>query len=150
MKIYGKAGEADADIAAIPRNFHVKLEFPEEVLAAAEAVPDEIPQEELAQRVFYEHPVTFTIDPEDAKDHDDAVALRVEPDGRYTLLVHIAESRTMSRGQPHRPRSPERRPACIARQSLSDAAAEAQQQHCSLKEGKLRLTKTVSMTLAKT
>ena len=68
-----------------------RLEFPEDALAEAEAVPDEIPESELAQRVFYEHPVTFTIDPEDAKDHDDAIALRVEPDGKFTLLVHIAD-----------------------------------------------------------
>jgi len=147
-KIYGKAGEAEADIAAILENFHVKLEFPEDALDEAEAIPDDIPEEELAQRVFYEHPVTFTIDPEDAKDHDDAVALRVEPDGKFTLLVHIADvSYYVKEGSPIDREARERATSVyLPGKVYPMLPPKLSNNMCSLKEGKLRLTKTISMT----
>ena len=150
-KIYGKAGEADADIAAILENFHVKLEFAEAALAEAEAIPEEIPEEELAQRVFYDHPVTFTIDPEDAKDHDDAVALRVEEDGRYTLLVHIADvSYYVKEGSPIDIEARERATSVyLPGRVYPMLPPKLSANMCSLKEGKLRLTKTISMTFGK-
>jgi ribonuclease R len=150
-KIYGKAGEADADIAAILENFHVKLEFSEEALAEAEAIPDEIPEDELAQRVFYEHPVTFTIDPEDAKDHDDAVALRVEPDGGYTLLVHIADvSYYVKEDSPIDREARERATSVyLPGKVYPMLPPKLSNNMCSLKEGKLRLTKTITMTYGK-
>ena len=150
-KIYGKAGEADADIAAILENFHVKLEFAEDALAEAEAIPDEIPEEELAQRVFYEHPVTFTIDPEDAKDHDDAVALRVESDGRYTLFVHIADvSYYVKEDSPIDREARERATSVyLPGKVYPMLPPKLSNNMCSLKEGKLRLTKTISMTYGK-
>ncbi len=151
VKIFGKAGDADADIAAILENYDVKTSFPEEVLAAADAIEDEIPEEELARRVNYEHPVTFTIDPDDAKDHDDAVAIRTEPNGNVTLLVHIADVAHY-----------------VREDSVIDLEARARatsvylpgrvypmlppslsNDQCSLKEGKLRLTNTVSITYGK-
>ena len=151
VKIYGKAGEADADIAAILENFHVKQAFPEEALAEAEAIPDEIPEKELAQRVFYEHPVTFTIDPEDAKDHDDAVALRVEPDGRFTLLVHIADvSYYVKENSPIDKEARERATSVyLPGKVYPMLPPKLSANMCSLKEGKLRLTKTISMTYGK-
>ncbi len=150
-KIYGKAGEADADIAAILENFHVKLEFTEEALAEAEAIPDEIPAEELAQRVFYEHPITFTIDPEDAKDHDDAVALRVESNGDYTLLVHIADvSYYVTEDSPIDREARERATSVyLPGKVYPMLPPKLSNNMCSLKEGKLRLTKTISMTYGK-
>lgn len=150
-RIYGKAGEADADIAAILENFHVKLEFSEEALAEAEAIPDDIPEEELAQRVFYEHPVTFTIDPEDAKDHDDAVALRTHPDGTYTLLVHIADvSYYVKEDSPIDREARERATSVyLPGKVYPMLPPKLSNNMCSLKEGKLRLTKTISMTYGK-
>jgi ribonuclease R len=151
LKIYGKAGEADADIAAILENFHVKQAFSEEALAEAESIPEDIPQEELAQRVFYEHPVTFTIDPEDAKDHDDAVALRVEPDGRFTLLVHIADvSYYVKEDSPIDREARERATSVyLPGKVYPMLPPKLSNNMCSLKEGKLRLTKTISMTFGK-
>ncbi|HYF51848.1 MAG TPA: ribonuclease R [Planctomycetota bacterium] len=151
VKVYGPAGTADADIVAIVENFNVKTEFPEEVLRAAEEIPEEIPESELAQRTCYDHPVTFTIDPVDARDHDDAVALRREPDGRWTLLVHIAdvsyyvpEDGIIDKEARQRATS-----VYLPGQVYPMLPHKLSNNVCSLKEGKRRLTKTVSMTFGK-
>ena len=148
VKVFGKAGEADADISAIIENFKIKTAFPDEVLAQAEKISEEIPESELAQRIFYEHPVTFTIDPEDAKDHDDAVAIQREDDGTYTLLVHIAdvahyvpEDGVLDIEARERGTS-----VYLPGKVYPMLPPKISNNVCSLKEGKLRLTKTVKMT----
>jgi ribonuclease R len=148
VKVFGQAGEADADIMAILENFGVKQKFPDDVLRAAEEVPEDLPEDELAQRVFYEHPVTFTIDPEDARDHDDAVALRREDDGRYTLLVHIADvSYYVKEGSVIDREAAERATSVyLPGRVYPMLPPKLSNNMCSLKEGQLRLTKTCSMT----
>lgn len=66
-------------------------EFPEDVMAEAEAVPDAPSQEDLIGRVDLRQEVTFTIDGADAKDLDDAVHIKRLPNGNYELGVHIAD-----------------------------------------------------------
>ena len=150
-KIFGKAGDADADIAAILENYHVKQVFPDEVLDAAEAVSEEISDAELAQRVQYFHPVTFTIDPEDAKDHDDAVAIQTEPNGDITLLVHIADvSHYVQEDSVIDVEARERATSVyLPGRVYPMLPPKLSNNMCSLKEGKLRLTKTVSITFGK-
>lgn len=151
VKIFGKAGEADADIAAILENYNVKQVFPEEVLAAADAIESEISDSELAQRVNYEQPVTFTIDPDDAKDHDDAVAIRAEANGNYTLLVHIADvSHYVIEDSPIDREARERATSVYLPGRVYPMLPQRlSNDMCSLKEGKLRLTKTVAITFGK-
>ncbi len=66
-------------------------EFPKEVLDQAEAVPEEVPENEIVGRVDYRNEITFTIDGADAKDLDDAVHAKRLENGNYELGVHIAD-----------------------------------------------------------
>jgi len=67
------------------------LEFPPHVEEAAQAIPNTIPAEEIAKRRDIRDTVCVTIDPYDARDHDDAVSLDVLPDNTYQLGIHIAD-----------------------------------------------------------
>jgi ribonuclease R len=144
VHVFGKAGEADADIQAILQNNGIRTEFPAEVLRQADAIPETIPDEELRQRTDYTQPVTFTIDPEDARDHDDAVALVRERDGRTTLLVHIADvSYYVPEESAIDLEARERATSVYLPGQVFPMLPPKLSNHlCSLKEGQLRLTKT--------
>lgn len=67
------------------------LFFPEEVLEETARIPDIIPQSEIKNRKDVRETLTFTIDPVDAKDFDDAISFRVLKNGNYEIGVHIAD-----------------------------------------------------------
>lgn len=67
------------------------LQFPDEVLEEAARIPDTISEEEIAKRRDFRGILTFTIDPIDAKDFDDALSIRVLKNGNYEIGVHIAD-----------------------------------------------------------
>src|SRR6476469_3197377 len=67
------------------------LGFSDEVLEEAARIPDQIAQEEISKRKDFRDVLTFTIDPVDAKDFDDALSLRVLKNGNYEIGVHIAD-----------------------------------------------------------
>lgn len=67
------------------------LFFPEEVIEESERIPDAIPQSEIRNRKDIREILTFTIDPVDAKDFDDAISFRVLKNGNYEIGVHIAD-----------------------------------------------------------
>lgn len=89
--VLGKKGENDTEMNAILTDFGFPLKFPDEVEKAAQAIPDEIPTEEIAKRRDFRDILTFTIDPFDAKDFDDAISFRVLDNGNYEIGVHIAD-----------------------------------------------------------
>jgi ribonuclease R len=91
VEVLGPAGDARVEVMGVARGFGLPLSFPEGVLRAAERLPGEIPQEEIRSRLDLRKTVCFTIDPEDAKDFDDAVSLEELTGGRYRLGVHIAD-----------------------------------------------------------
>ncbi len=91
LEVLGPRGEPRVEIAAIARKFHFETEFPEEVIDEAHAIPDRIPEEEIAARLDLRDTLCFTIDPEDAKDFDDAVSIGTDDGGNYLLGVHIAD-----------------------------------------------------------
>jgi len=90
-EVLGYPGEPGIDVISIIREFGLPSEFPPYVLREAESLSEEIPPEELARREDLRALPAVTIDPEDAKDFDDAVSLEVLGDGRYRLGVHIAD-----------------------------------------------------------
>jgi len=90
-EILGKSGEVRAEMTAVAREFQLPLEFPREVLQEVTSIPNSIPKEEYGRRLDLRELVCFTIDPEDAKDFDDAVSLELLPDGNFRLGVHIAD-----------------------------------------------------------
>ncbi len=91
VEVLGLMGEPGVDIELVIRKFHIPHNFPPEVLAAAEAVPEEVSAAEIAKRVDLRDHDIVTIDGETAKDFDDAVEVRQLPNGNYLLGVHIAD-----------------------------------------------------------
>ena len=91
VEILGKTGENEAEIHSIMTEFGLPLRFPEQVIREAEAISEEIPASEIKKRHDFRKTLTFTIDPEDAKDFDDAISFRVLENGNYEVGVHIAD-----------------------------------------------------------
>ena len=91
VRILGKAGEHEVEIHAILAEFDLPAEFPPEVEEAAENIPAGISNEEIAKRRDMREVITLTIDPDDAKDLDDALSLRKLPNGNWEVGVHIAD-----------------------------------------------------------
>jgi len=87
----GSLDEAGVDLKVIVAKYGLPDRFPDEVEAAAAAVPTSVRPQELERRRDFREQVTFTIDPETAKDHDDAVGIELLPGGRCRLSVHIAD-----------------------------------------------------------
>ncbi len=77
--------------AAIISEFNLPEQFPSAVLKETDKLPDAIPESEIKKRLDLRGETIFTIDPEDAKDFDDAVSLTPNEDGTVTLGVHIAD-----------------------------------------------------------
>ncbi|MDB5197064.1 MAG: ribonuclease [Flaviaesturariibacter sp.] len=67
------------------------LEFDDEVLEETARIPDVISEEEISKRKDFRKILTFTIDPVDAKDFDDAISIRILKNGNYEIGVHIAD-----------------------------------------------------------
>ena len=91
VEILGSSGELAVELRSVLREFKLKEEFPPEVLDHTEAIPVDLPEQALEGRVDLRNDLCFTIDPEDAKDFDDAVSLAVLTDGTQRLGVHIAD-----------------------------------------------------------
>ena len=90
-KILGKPGEHNTEIHAILAEYGLPSEFPQEVEAYAQQLDTTIKEEEIALRRDMRGVLTFTIDPRDAKDFDDALSFRVLEDGNFEVGVHIAD-----------------------------------------------------------
>lgn len=91
VEILGKAGSYDTEIAATAREFGLSYKFPKQVLKEAESFIDEIQDEEIQKRLDLRNQIIFTIDPEDAKDFDDAVSVEILENGNYSVGIHIAD-----------------------------------------------------------
>ena len=90
-RILGKAGENETEMHAILFQFGFDPEFPQAVEAEAGTFPDELPKSEIAKRRDMRGTTTFTIDPVDAKDFDDALSYRELGDDLIEVGVHIAD-----------------------------------------------------------
>lgn len=91
IDILGKAGENNTEMNAILAEFGLPYKYPEKVEAAANKIPDDITAEEIAKREDMRSTTTFTIDPRDAKDFDDALSIKQLKNGRWEVGVHIAD-----------------------------------------------------------
>ena len=87
----GRAGEMSSEIASLIEQFDVRIEFPEEVIAEAEAYPSKLTARDLEGRRDLREKSIFTIDPYDARDFDDAISIEQHEDGDVTLGIHIAD-----------------------------------------------------------
>lgn len=91
VEVLGRPGNNDTEMNAIMAEYELPVKFPPNVLKAAEKIPLEIPEEEIRKRRDCRDVVTFTIDPKDAKDFDDALSVRELKKGIYEVGVHIAD-----------------------------------------------------------
>lgn len=91
MEVLGYPDEAGMDILTLIKEFELPLSFPEEVEEELNVLPERLENKELERRLDFRNTNCFTIDPVDAKDHDDAVSLEIKPNGNYLLGVHIAD-----------------------------------------------------------
>src|SRR5260370_1370093 len=91
VEVLGFIGDPGVDIEVVIRKLHIPHLFPDDVIAEAEGVPSDVAAEEIGRRVDCRDRNIITIDGETAKDFDDAVEVRVLPNGNYLLGVHIAD-----------------------------------------------------------
>ena len=91
IDVLGKAGDNTTEMHAILAEYGLPYTYPQSVEAAAEKIPAEITPEDYAEREDFRDVVTFTIDPKDAKDFDDALSIRLLKPGLWEVGVHIAD-----------------------------------------------------------
>jgi ribonuclease R len=90
-QILGEQGENDTEMNAILAQFGFPLSFPPEVEKEADEIPEEISESEVKRRRDFRDTITFTIDPADAKDFDDAISFKKLENGNYEVGIHIAD-----------------------------------------------------------
>ena len=91
IEILGTPGENEVEMHAILAEFGLPLDIPKKVLQAADKIPDEITDEEISKRKDFRNITTFTIDPFDAKDFDDALSFEKHENGNISVGIHIAD-----------------------------------------------------------
>lgn len=91
IEVLGDVGENNTEMHAILAEFGLPYEFPKDVERAADLIPIIITKEEIAKRRDFRNITTFTIDPVDAKDFDDALSIQKLKTGNWEIGVHIAD-----------------------------------------------------------
>lgn len=91
IDVLGEKGDNTTEMHAILAEFGLPYKYPADVEAAADHIDAGITAEEVAKRIDMRGVTTFTIDPRDAKDFDDALSLRKLPNGLWEVGVHIAD-----------------------------------------------------------
>lgn len=91
IKVLGKPGEHNTEIHGILAEYGLPYDFPIEVEAYANKIDTSVTEEEIAKRRDMRKTLTFTIDPKDAKDFDDALSFEKLDNGNYEIGIHIAD-----------------------------------------------------------
>ena len=91
IRVLGKPGEHNTEIHAILAEYGLPADFPVEVEVYAQKIDTSIQESEIAKRRDMRDTLTFTIDPKDAKDFDDALSFKKLENGNYEIGIHIAD-----------------------------------------------------------
>ena len=91
IRVLGPAGEHETEIHSIMAEFGLPFTFPRKILEAAKNISSDISGDEISKRRDFRSVTTFTIDPEDAKDFDDALSIKELKNGNLEIGVHIAD-----------------------------------------------------------
>ncbi len=91
IDVLGTPGEHEVEIHAILAEFELPYKFSDEVIAASEKISDKITSKDYSSRRDFRNVTTFTIDPDDAKDFDDAISLQTLDNGNLEIGIHIAD-----------------------------------------------------------
>jgi ribonuclease R len=150
VQVLGFPGDPGVDVLTVIHKFNLPMAFPRGVETEADEIPAAIAENEIARRLDLRHKTVFTIDPEDAKDHDDAVSLDVTSSG-YQLGIHIAD--VSHYVQPHSHLDKEARmrtsSAYLVDRVLPMLPERLSNNLCSLRENVDRLTLSVIVDLDK-
>ncbi len=90
-EVLGQAGENEAEIHSIMAEFGLPFRFPKKIEKAADQISDLITEEEIKKRRDFRDITTFTVDPHDAKDFDDALSIKEIEKDKYEIGIHIAD-----------------------------------------------------------
>ena len=90
IEVLGWPGDPGVDMISVIHRYGLRTSFPDNVLAEARGVPEQPEPSEIVRRKDWRDKLVITIDPADAKDHDDAIWVEKSPRG-WTLAVHIAD-----------------------------------------------------------
>ena len=148
-EVLGAAGEKDVDLKAVIVQFNLPGPFPDEVKdQARQAIDNFDPEVERQQRLDLTDQIVCTIDPDDAKDYDDAISLRQVANGNWELGVHIADvSYFVPEGTPLDLEAAERGNSCYFPGYVIPMLPEILSNGvCSLQEGVPRLCKSAFIT----
>ena len=91
VEVLGDPGEHEVEIHAILAEYELPYRFSDEIIKASEKISDKITSKDLSGRKDFRKVTTFTIDPDDAKDFDDAISTRKLENGNWEIGVHIAD-----------------------------------------------------------
>jgi ribonuclease R len=91
IEVLGRPGEPGVDVLSVLHRYDLPEKMPAKIIKAAEEINGEIFREAIEARMDLRDKLIFTIDPEDAKDFDDAISLEKLPNGNFYLGVHIAD-----------------------------------------------------------
>jgi ribonuclease R len=149
IEVLGWPGDAGIDMLAVIHRFGLRTSFPEPVLAEARAVPETPTPAEIARRKDWRRQLVITIDPADAKDHDDAIWLEKTAHG-WSLAVHIADvSHYIKPGSPMDREAIERgNSTYLVDRVLPMLPTELSNGICSLKPDVDRLTKAALLDIS--
>ncbi len=99
--VLGQAGSYDVEIYSLARENGFSPVFPKKVISSSKKIPAKIDDEEISKRIDFRKITTFTIDPVDAKDFDDALSIRKLKNGNFEVGIHIADvSHYVRKGEP--------------------------------------------------
>jgi ribonuclease R len=145
IEVLGTADDPRIDVIAVIKKYGFPTEFPEKVLREAEKIPPAAPSPEETGRLDLRDDILFTIDPDDAKDFDDAVSLRRDQNGNWVLGVHIADVSHYVRPLSHLDREARNRGNSIyfPDRVIPMLPEKLSNNLCSLREQEDRLTKSV-------
>ena len=91
VEVLGPASAPGVDVLSVIRKYHLLTEFPSDVLEQAERIPENVDARQIAGREDLRNQFIVTIDPDDARDFDDAINVEQLPNGGWQLGVHIAD-----------------------------------------------------------
>ena len=151
IEVLGWPGDAGVDILSTIARYGLRTSFPEDVLREARAVPEQPDEAEISRRRDHRSKLVITIDPADAKDHDDAIFIAKTKAGGWLLEVHIADvSHYIKPGSPMDKEAVERgNSTYLVDRVLPMLPVELSNGICSLKPDVDRLTKCAIIEISK-
>ena len=151
IEVLGRTFEPGAELKAIFRKFDLDTEFPDDVVKEVATLPDTVTKKDLKGRLDLRELTTFTIDPDDSKDFDDALSIERTGQGQFRVGIHIADVAAYVHPGSALDVEAKRRgnSTYLIGTVVPMLPHKLSNGLCSLKEGEDRLTKSVLVTLSK-